>query len=387
MKYFFTELCAILNLQGCKMTTNNSNTFLNRIASIFSTTNSLSIQSPKKSSGSSNNYLNERINRYIIIYRKLSQNISKDECLEQSKHLAYKLRDILTLVELIGSQSRNASIYKTNIHNKPTIYIATKVMNDNDDNILETILMKAITEQLVLPKKSKHFLIMYYYSLCMANRNTNFALANFNELAKNDIKYLLRQKNILENKKLQYNILLQSIISIGTFHNIVGYIHNDCHLGNFLYFYNNGSKGNTYYHYKLNDKNFYLKSCNYDVVINDFGFSSCIMLLSYKDVKDKNLFVDDYIRVIECFINTLSHDANMKDILDYIAIISNIITTYKNPSDKFCYLFTEILMMCSITFPELFFINVKDLPTGYVIINKRTPYQLYSENKIVLHNI
>ena len=369
------------------MTTNNSNTFLNRIASIFSTTNSLSIQSPKKSSGSSNNYLNERINRYIIIYRKLSQNISKDECLEQSKHLAYKLRDILTLVELIGSQSRNASIYKTNIHNKPTIYIATKVMNDNDDNILETILMKAITEQLVLPKKSKHFLIMYYYSLCMANRNTNFALENFNELAKNDIKYLLRQKNILENKKLQYNILLQSIISIGTFHNIVGYIHNDCHLGNFLYFYNNGSKGNTYYHYKLNDKNFYLKSCNYDVVINDFGFSSCIMLLSYKDVKDKNLFVDDYIRVIECFINTLSHDANMKDILDYIAIISNIITTYKNPSDKFCYLFTEILMMCSITFPELFFINVKDLPTGYVIINKRTPYQLYSENKIVLHNI
>jgi hypothetical protein len=367
------------------MSTHNSNTFLNRITSIFSTKNSLSLRSHTRSSGSSCNNLNERINCYNIIHRKLSQNISTDECLEQSNRLIYKLRDILTFTELIGSQSKNGSIYKTNIHNKPTIYIATKVMNDNDDNILETILMKAITEQIVLTKKSKHFLIMYYYSLCVTKRNTEFALANFNELAKNDIKYLLRQKNILENKKLQYNLLLQSLISIGTFHNMVGYIHNDCHLGNFLYFYNNGRKSNTYYHYKLNDKNFYLESCNYEVVINDFGFSNSLM--SYKHVNDSNLFVDDYMRIIECFINALSRDDNMKDILNYISIISNIITTYKNPSDKLCYLFTEILIMCSITFPEIFFINIKDLPKGYVIINKRTPYQLYSENKIVLHDI
>jgi hypothetical protein len=128
-----------------------------------------------------------------------------------------------------------------------------------------------------------------------------------------------------------------------------------------------------------------LKSCNYEVVINDFGFSNS--LISYKGVNDRNLFVDDYMRIIECFVNALSHDDNMKDILNYIGIISNIITTYKNPSDKFCYLFTELLIMCSITFPEILCMNIKDLPKDYVIINKHTSYQLYSENKLVLYNI
>ena len=371
-----------------KMSANDTNTILKRISSLFSQKNSISRRSPKRSS---DNNLNTRIYRYNIINRKLSQNISTYECLEQSKSSkststsTYRLRNILTLVELIGSKSKNGTIYKTTIHDKPSIRIATKIMNDNDDNILETILMKAITEQLILTKKSKHFLTMYYYSLCMANRNTEFALANFNELAKGDLKTLLTQKNILENKNLQYTLLLQSLISIGTFHNVVGFIHNDCHLGNFLYFYNNSGEDETYYHYKLNDKNFYLKSCNYEVVINDFGFSNSLM--SYKGVNDRNLFVDDYMRIIECFVNALSHDNNMKDILNYIDIISNIITTYKNPSDKFCYLFTELLIMCSITFPEILCMNIKDLPKGYVIINKHTPYQLYSENKVVLHNI
>lgn len=43
----------VLLYRRYKMSTNNSNTFLSRIASIFSTTNSLSRQSPKRSSGSS----------------------------------------------------------------------------------------------------------------------------------------------------------------------------------------------------------------------------------------------------------------------------------------------------------------------------------------------
>lgn len=382
-----------------KMSANDTSTFLTRISSIFSQKNSGLRRSPKRSSGSSDINIKSRIDRYNIINRELSQKISTYECLEQSRRstmtitmtLTYKLRDIVTLTELIGTKSKNGTIYKTKIHNKPGIYIASKVMNDNDDNILETILMKAITEQLVLTKKSKHFLIMYYYSLCMTNRNTDFALANFNELAKGDLKSLFRQKNILENKKLQFNLLIQSIISIGTFHNLVGYIHNDCHLGNFLYFYNNdssssnSSNNNKFYHYKLNDKNFYLKSCNYGVVINDFGFSSSFM--SYKNDKDSKILTDDYSRIIECFINALSHDENMKDILNYIGIISNILKSYKNPYEKSTYLFTEILIMCSLTFPDILFINAKDLPNSYLIINQHTPYQLYSENRVVLYNI
>ena len=128
-----------------------------------------------------------------------------------------------------------------------------------------------------------------------------------------------------------------------------------------------------------------MKSCNYNVVINDFGFSSSF--ISYKIDKDSKILTDDYLRIIECFINALSHDENMKDILNYIDIISNILKSYKNPSEKSSYLFTELLIMCSITFPDILFINANDLPNGYVIINQHTPYQLYSENKVVLYNI
>ena len=62
-------------------------------------------------------------------------------------------------------------------------------------NKIETILMKSITKQLILTKKSKHFLIMYCYSYCDRLKNTPYALANFNELADNDLKYYLLNHN------------------------------------------------------------------------------------------------------------------------------------------------------------------------------------------------
>ena len=343
--------------------------------------------------------LKTRIQRYNIIHKKISQKISTSDCLEQSNSSStsiYKLKDILTLTDLIGSQSKNGAIYKTNIHNNSPIYIATKVMRGDDDTILETILMKAITQQVILTKKSKHFLIIYYYSLCLANRDTYYALANFNELATGDLKSLFRQKNIAKNKNSQSNLLIQSIISIGTFHNVVGYIHNDSHLGNFLYFTNttkdsgnssnSGNSGsNTYYHYRLKNKNFYLQSSNYDVVINDFGVSSDLM--SHKNEKDSNIFTDDYMRIIECFINALDEDENMKILLHYIGIISDIIKSYKDPYEKSLYLFSEILVMCSLTFPDILFINAKDLPKDHIIVNVNMPYQLYRENKVILYDI
>jgi hypothetical protein len=145
-------------------------------------------------------------------------------------------------------------------------------MESSMGNKLETKLMKAITEQIILTKKSKHFVIMYCYSFCIAKRKTDYALANFNELAKNDLEYLLQQEEILKDEELLYNLLLQAFLSIGTFHNFTGYIHSDCHLRNFLYIDNTESQG--YYHYTFDNKSYYLKSCKYNVMINDFGLSA-----------------------------------------------------------------------------------------------------------------
>ena len=107
----------------------------------------------------------------------------------------------------------NGAIYKTTI-NDTIINIATKVMKADDSNKLETLLMLAITEQIILTKKSKHFVIIYWYSYCEKLEKTKYALANFNELAVNDLQFLLQQKDILLNDELLYNILIQAFISI-----------------------------------------------------------------------------------------------------------------------------------------------------------------------------
>jgi len=88
------------------------------------------------------------------------------------------------------------------------------------------------------------------------------------------------------------NLLFQTFISIGTFHNLLNYVHNDTHSGNFLYQTNN-EKG--YYEYSFNGKSYYLKSCAYNIMICDFGLA--------KDVMNKNKIKDDYATISNVFFN------------------------------------------------------------------------------------
>jgi hypothetical protein len=333
------------------------------------------------------NNLDMRIERYNIIQHKINEDnpipLKSTDCLEETVNSTYKIRDILTLEEKIGSQSIYGTIYKTNIHNSQPIYIATKVMDANENNKIETILMKSITKQLILTKKSKHFLIMYCYSYCDKLKDTSYALANFNELADNDLKYyLFNIKNVSDDKLLLYNLLIQSLISVGSFHNLVGYIHEDCHWGNFLYLDNTEHKENTYYMYKFKNITYYLKSCKYNVMIYDFGLSSNI--LQYKDYRViNNLIIDDYQRIIDCFISIMYTDDNVStlfDILDNTAKKGNI---YQSQYDAFLYIFAKVLHLCLHNFPEIFLSDIRKLPSGSVILNQM-PYELFSKEKITL---
>jgi hypothetical protein len=130
--------------------------------------------------------LNSRIVRYNLLQNtllKLNNILNTNTCLDKklnsydNKSYTYKIKDIITLSNKIGSQSEYGTIYKTVIHDNP-INIATKVMSASSGNKLETKLMKAITEQIILTKKSKHFVIMYCYSLCKAIIKSEYALAN-----------------------------------------------------------------------------------------------------------------------------------------------------------------------------------------------------------------
>ncbi len=105
-------------------------------------------------------------------------------------------------------------------------------------------------------------------------------MISVSELAEGDLDKLLKSSEFFDNVddavNNLYNLLVQCIVSLGTFHNF-GYIHNDSHLKNFLYQTNNDYEEG-YYRYKYkdkydNDKTFYIKSCCYNIMLTDFGFS------------------------------------------------------------------------------------------------------------------
>jgi hypothetical protein len=248
------------------------------------------------------NTLNNRINRYKILMKKLSQ-LKDGDCLEEKMFntvKGYTIRNIINLEKQIGSESTTGSIYLTNIPNLIGVYpIATKVMNENNSNRKEVEIMRIITKKIILNYFSRHFLMIYSSSLCspeIALLTPKLRYISVNELADGDLKMIMNNRDVLEDNDLMLNLLFQTYISIATFQNNVEYVHNDTHHGNFLFHYNNENiKG--YYHYVFNEKDYYLKCCKYNIIIFDFGMA--------KNVWNEHNCINihrDYKRILYAFM-------------------------------------------------------------------------------------
>jgi hypothetical protein len=274
--------------------------------------------------------LDNRVAYYNYIKKKLGK-IEEDDCLAKKKYShgeGYTVRDILNLEKKISSNNFGGEVYRTSVKNAIGVFpIASKIMNKSDDNLYEVKLMNDITKDIIRKKVSKHFLIMYKSCLCKKKdySNSRESLVSVNEIANGDLNMLINNRDVIFNKELLYNILFQTFISIGTFHNLIAHIHSDCHGGNFLWHYNN-EKG--YYHYIFNGKNLYLKACKYNIMIYDYGFS--------KKIKKNNVkkIMDDYLLIIPAFLNedyendkSLSPDSNVKNELN--EIIGTLMKVYK----------------------------------------------------------
>jgi predicted unusual protein kinase regulating ubiquinone biosynthesis (AarF/ABC1/UbiB family) len=114
---------------------------------------------------------------------------------------------------------------------------------------------------------------------------------------------LVNIRDIVANYELLFNIFFQTFISIASFHNLTGFVHKDAHYGNFLYQINN-ERG--YYHYICNGKDYYLKSCKYNIIIYDYGFSKKINenMNNNLIVKRESRYVfEDYSRILHAFMN------------------------------------------------------------------------------------
>ncbi len=280
--------------------------------------------------------LDNRVAFYNYIIKKLNK-IKHNDCLEKqsSQSNIYNVRDILTLEKIISSNNFGGEVYKTSVKNAlGTFPIATKVMKETSENLYEVKLMNDITNNVIIKKKSKHFLIIYKYCICDKEQYSNSKkLISVNEIANGNLNTLINNKDILSNKALLYNLLFQTLISISTFHNLLSHIHYDCHGGNFLWHYNS-EKG--YYHYIFNGNNLYLKSCKYNIMIYDFGMS--------KKIKKNNIkyLVSDYAGIISAFLNEdfenidqISPDSNIKkDLYEIIEIFNNIYKTMDAEDSK-----------------------------------------------------
>jgi hypothetical protein len=166
----------------------------------------------------------------------------------------------------------------------------------------------------------------------------------------------------LDNIKTAYNIFIQSLISIGSFHNLTGHVLVN---KNFIYVKNpeynaketTGTTG--YYRYILDGKIYYLESCQYNVIISDF-----------EDSKDLNMLTPGHLKN-RLLKQLIEENPGYKSIeaIAYDKIYSNIEDTLERRKLSVNYIFEEYkevekgLYRLNILLKDyLSFINSQDLP-------------------------
>ena len=279
--------------------------------------------------------LTNRINRFNLLTQRLSL-LKDNDCLEKktfNNDNGFTIKNIINLEKKIGTKSKYGAVYLTSIPNFICKYpIATKVMKNNNDNINEVNIMWMITKRILLKKISRHFLMIYGSCACTKRIAEKLKLISINELADGDLKMLVNIRDVVANNDLLLNIFFQTFISIASFHNLTGFVHKDAHYGNFLYQINN-ERG--YYHYICDGNDYYLKSCKYNIIIFDYGFSRKInenMNNNLVVMSESKYIFADYIRILNAFMNKKKGWGNYVDLpTDHINdIIINIYNILNN---------------------------------------------------------
>lgn len=346
--------------------------------------------------------LDKRIFYYKHITNRL-KDINNKQCLKEYPITSKKNEDVhgynidntVYLTKKFGSISKYGYIYIASIKNEVGKYpIASKIMINNKVNLFEAHINMKITDKIIKNMISRHFILTYKVIICdkISNKNLPDIVLNkkyyvlLNELARGDLKQLCNNKIFLKNDSVLYNVFIQIMLSICTFHHL-GFIHGDCHWGNFLYHTNYNIAKNSYHHYNIYGKNYYLKSCEYTMYIYDFGFAKKIKSAKLSDIEA------DYVRLINAFRNKkieprswISIDNNLPsdNISEYVKTFKKAIynnrrtgeskssgTIYKNNSAYLEKLTIDTILPILLKTPDKTFVS--KLPPNATIINKK-PY-------------
>ena len=208
----------------------------------------------------------------------------------------------IVLDKRIGSESVYGQVYISHFYKKLgsfAIKVSSLYLNAFRNEIE---ILKKLTNE-VITFKCPHFPIIYGSINCNFNQNKTNEIMVLNELANGD--FYSFYKLYSDNDDLILNAIIQIILSLLFFYQKTKYFHNDTHGGNFLY---HKVKPGGYFHYKLYDKDYYLKNLGFLWVCWDFGLSSQI-----KKNNRKNIYYD--IRRILNVIKNINNDVNALSLL------------------------------------------------------------------------
>jgi len=335
-----------------KPISNKKYTYFQKIRNMKRSSVFIKKDNTKNKSVKGNYKLDNRIAYYKYINNILTD-INGNECLESKVfegNNGYTLNNTINLVKKIGSESKYGVIFLTHIvNNREGLTIASKVMPNNSDNNNEIKIMKYITDEILLKNRSKHFAFMYKYAICKElHIDYSRRIVCVNELANGDLKMLMTNRELLYDNELIMNLLFQCFISIGTFQNIIGYIHYDTHHGNFLY-QTNDETG--YYQYSFNGKKYYLKSCGYNIMIYDFGLARQMKYNKFSGNVISTGGSSDYIKINQAFMcskfgwgiyDDLPKDEINNKIINIKSVLKRIV--YKNENDFFEKIIENVLI-------------------------------------------
>jgi len=311
------------------------------------------------------NSYNNRIEKYKNIIEIL-KNLNKSKCLVPIKKTSinstnkrsFYLGDTdIFLKKRIGSNSRYGTIFLSTLNN---YQFATKLSPVESYNLREIILIEKLSN-ITKENKNPHFLLNYKLFICNNKlnsidlptviKNNNYYIT-INELVNGNFKNFLS----FATSVLLLNALQQILISILSFHYFTkGLFHNDCHYKNFLFL---KIEPGGYFHYKIYNKDIYIKNLGYVWIIWDYGL-----------VKTKEIYLEkrleDYFRILYFFKKYNNYNSNSTN-TKVIQIVTKLLKFQKNykeifgNSDK---LFFEELFKIS----KLFSFNIS---SSNFIINK-----------------
>jgi hypothetical protein len=324
------------------------------------------------------NKLSTRIEQYNLINTYIKEFKKKDpsNCIKLYDDI-YVVGENIILAKKIGSDSKYGLIFLSYLNKEKKTLFATKILNGSKKyNIIETNVLEILTQLNINKSLCPHFPITYGILKCNYNNYQHITLLKhlynkqkllfiFTELATDNLHNLMKNSKI--TSKILYNALTQIFISIMFFNKYIKAFHRDSHSGNFLY---HKIKAGGYFHYRFNDKDYYVKNLGYLWIIWDFGQIVPFKQISYPSseafIYEKELPINyDYLKILDSFIRY-----NMKtDKIPDVDVMRELLYYYEYNfnTDKMPKLVNDVIdMLLKYTDNSL----VRYIPSSARIINK-----------------